>query len=142
MIEEVTFFDSLSSNRNASQSPFFYPRYPGLEEFQSHFPLRGIEGGPHIIEGQFGQDVKQHPGDHLGKMSVVGGFKEVAQLVAGRQVFLGAVNGIHPEAVPGELFMLIGLRIVRKPPLRRTGFGRPLPEFSVWPAEKPPCLGA
>jgi hypothetical protein len=41
-------------------------------------------------------------------MGVAGGFKKVAQLFAGRQVFLGAVNGVHPEAVPGELFMLTG----------------------------------
>ena len=76
MIEAVSFFDNLSSNRNASQSPFFYPRYPGLEEFQSHFPLRGIKGGSHIVEGQFGQNLKQHPGDHLGEMCVVGASKE------------------------------------------------------------------
>jgi len=41
-------------------------------------------------------------------MGVVGSFKKVPQLVAGRQGFLRAVNGIHPEAIPGEFVMLTG----------------------------------
>ena len=38
----------------------------------------------------------------------MGGFKKITQLIAGRQGFLGAVNGTHPETIPGEFLMLSG----------------------------------
>lgn len=79
-----------------------------FDQLHGHLPLRGIEGGMHIIDRYFSQDIKHNPGNHLGKIGAVGGFKIFSQCLAVGQVLLRATDGINSKAIPGEICLLSG----------------------------------
>jgi hypothetical protein len=71
-------------------------------------PALGYCRGTHIVDRQFGQGIKQLPGDQLGEMGVVRQIKKVSQFFAVGKILFGAVNGINPISVPGEFGVLPG----------------------------------